>query len=65
MDKESIKALIRERGFTYETLGAEIGVTAQAVSEVVAGRTTSATARYSVAKALGVEVTDIWPARAA
>lgn len=65
MDRENLKALIRERGFTYESLGAEIGITPQAVSEIVAGRTTSSTARYSIAAALGVDVADIWPARAA
>lgn len=61
MECNDIKALLKERGLTYERLGEEIGVSAQAISEVVNGRTTSSTARYAFAKALGLEVDDIWP----
>jgi DNA-binding XRE family transcriptional regulator len=65
MDDNKIKALVRERGHTYESLGNEIGITPQAVSEIVNGRTSGATARYAIAKALGVEVSDLWPEVAA
>lgn len=59
---ERLKALIREKGFTYQTLADEIGLTSGgAIAEIVAGRTCGPTARYAVAKALGVEVKDIWP----
>lgn len=58
---ERIKALIKERGHTYQSLGNEIGISPQAVSEIVNGRTTGATARYALAKALGREVEDLWP----
>lgn len=61
MDRNELKALIRERGFTYQTLADEIGITFQAVGEIVAGRTTSATARYALARALGSRVEDLWP----
>lgn len=61
MDRKELKALIRERGYTYQTLADEIGVTLQAIAEIVAGRTTGAMQRYALAKALGVEVEDIWP----
>jgi transcriptional regulator with XRE-family HTH domain len=60
MAANEIKVLIHDRGYTYESLAAEIGITAQAVSEIVNGRTKGSTARYAVAKALGVEVTDLW-----
>ena len=56
-----VKDAIQERGYTYESLGAEIGITTQAVSEIANGRTTGATARYSVAKALGLTVEQLWP----
>ncbi len=58
---ERIKRIIKEHGYTYETLGNEIGISPQAVSEIVNGRTKGATARYALAKALGHEVHDLWP----
>lgn len=58
---ERIKRIIKEQGYTYESLGNEIGISPQAVSEIVNGRTKGATARYSLAKALGYEVEDLWP----
>jgi len=58
---DRIKKIIKEQGYTYESLGNEIGISPQAVSEIVNGRTKGATARYSVAKALGYEVDDLWP----
>jgi transcriptional regulator with XRE-family HTH domain len=58
---EKIKRIIKEQGYTYESLGNEIGISPQAVSEIVNGRTKGATARYSLAKALGREVEDLWP----
>ncbi|MFW6200520.1 MAG: helix-turn-helix transcriptional regulator [Gemmatimonadota bacterium] len=57
---ERIKRIIKEHGYTYESLGNEIGISPQAVSEIVNGRTKGATARYSLAKALGHEVEDLW-----
>lgn len=59
-----IKELIRKRGHTYESLGAVIGISAQAVSEIVNGRTKGATARYAIARALDVRPEDLWPAGA-
>jgi lambda repressor-like predicted transcriptional regulator len=61
MESEQIKSLIRKRGHTYKSLGEEIGITPQAVGDVVAGKTRGATARYAVAAALHVRVEDIWP----
>lgn len=58
---ERIKRIIKDQGYTYESLGNEIGISPQAVSEIVNGRTKGATARYSLAKALGYEVEDFWP----
>lgn len=57
---DRIKELLRERDLTYVDVAAEIGVTPQAVYEIVHGKTTSATARYAFAKALGLTVGDIW-----
>ncbi|MBI4538840.1 MAG: helix-turn-helix transcriptional regulator [Gemmatimonadetes bacterium] len=62
---EWIKAIIRKKGQTYVSLAVEIGITPQAVSEIVNGRTKGKTARYALAKALGLEVRDLWPAEAA
>lgn len=61
MEIKELKTLIRDRGLTYEDLAEEIRVTPQAISEIVNGRTTSSTARYALASALGLEVNDIWP----
>lgn len=65
MERKELKSLIRERGLTYQQLADEIGVSVQAISEVVAGRTRGAAIRYAIAKALGVDVEDIWPAEVA
>jgi hypothetical protein len=46
--RDAISAL----DLTYAAVGREIGVSAQAVSEIVHGRTTSSTARYSLAASL-------------
>lgn len=61
MERNELKRLIRGRGFTYQQLADEIGVSVQAIAEIVAGRTTGSAQRYSVAKALGLDVADIWP----
>jgi len=58
---DQIKQMIKGKGLTYETIGEEIGISPQAVSEIVNGRTKGATARYSLAKALGREVEELWP----
>ena len=42
------------------SLAREIGVSREAVSQIVNGQTTGATARYSVARALGVRKADLW-----
>ena len=60
MESKRVKQLIREKGHTYFTLGAEIGISPQAVSEIVSGRTKGATARYAIAAALGVPVSELW-----
>lgn len=56
-----IKEIIARQGQTYVSLAEEIGITPQAVSEIVNGRTRGRTARYALAKALGLEVRDLWP----
>jgi PAS domain S-box-containing protein len=61
MQREHIKRIIRESGHTYQSLAEEIGVSPQAISEIVSGRTRGNTARYAVAVALGVTVEDLWP----
>jgi transcriptional regulator with XRE-family HTH domain len=61
MERKDLKLLIRERGFTYQQLADEIGVSVSAIAEIVAGRTEGRTARYALAKALGCDVADIWP----
>lgn len=58
---ESLRLLIRKRYGSYRALGQEIGITTQAVYSIVKGHTTSATARYAVAHALGFKVSDLWP----
>jgi hypothetical protein len=61
VNKTDLKRIIRTAGHTYETLGQEIGITAQGIAEIVAGRTRSATSRYAVAAALGKTVDELWP----
>lgn len=61
---ERIKEIIGRKGHTYVSLAEEIGITPQAVSEIVNGRTKGSTARYALAKALGLEVRDLWPEKA-
>ena len=61
MERKALKELIRAKGKTQQQLADEIGVTIQAIAEVVAGRSKGAAIRYSIAKALGLEVEDIWP----
>lgn len=58
---DSLKDLIRKRFGSYEALGQEIGISAQAVAAIVNGQTRGASARYAVASALGVKVSDLWP----
>lgn len=59
--KQRIRELMEEQRHSYRTIAEEIGITQQAVSHVVNGKTTSSTARFAVATVLGVEVSDIWP----
>lgn len=61
---DRLRGLIRERFRTYEKLGEEIGISAQGVAEIVAGRSKGATGRYAVAAALGVTVAELWPEEA-
>lgn len=59
--KQRIRELMEEQRHSYSTIADEIGITPQAVSDIVNGKTTSSTARFSVATVLGVEVEDLWP----
>lgn len=59
-----VKDIIQERGLSYGDIAREIGVTPQAVYAIVTGRAVGATGRYAVAKVLGMEVDDLWPAEA-
>lgn len=55
------KRIIQERGLTYRDIADEIGISPQAVYAIVNNRATGKTGRYAVAKALGLEVADLWP----
>lgn len=61
MESNNVKAAIHAAGHTYESLGEKIGISPQAIAEIVAGRTKGATARYAVAAALGITVDELWP----
>lgn len=63
--KYRIRAVLEAQGHTYRSVGEKIGISPQAVSEIVNGRTEGATARYALATALGREVDDFWPNEAA
>lgn len=63
--KRRLRTVIVERFGGYEGLADEIGISHQAVSDVVNGHTVGATARYAVAAALGCRVSDFWPAEEA
>lgn len=58
--KKKIRGVMKAQGWTYESLGREIGITAQAVCEIVNGRTRGGTSRYAVAAALGSHPRDFW-----
>lgn len=58
--KDRIRRAMDAQGETYKSLGNEIGITTQAVSEIVNGRTTGATARYALARALRKWPEDFW-----
>jgi DNA-binding XRE family transcriptional regulator len=61
VDRNEIKSLIEARWETQTKLAEEIGVSPAAVGEALSGRSKGAAIRYAIAKALGVEVEDIWP----
>lgn len=61
MNPDQLKLEIRKQYGGYAALAEEIGVTEQAISHIVTGKTTAATSRYAVASALGMDVADIWP----
>lgn len=58
---DRIKQIIKQQGHTYQSLGDEIGISPQAISEIVNGRTKGATARYALSAALGLDVDELWP----
>ncbi len=58
---DRIKKIIKNQGHTYQSLGDEIGISPQAISEIVNGRTKGATARYALAAALDRSVEELWP----
>lgn len=59
--RRALRAAIIEQYGDYQRVGAEIGISHQAVSDVVNGHTVGATARYSLAKAVGRHPRDFWP----
>jgi len=59
--KQRIREIMQEQRHSYATIGREIGITGQAVSQIVNGHTTSPTSRYAVASVLGSEVEELWP----
>lgn len=61
MDANEIRALLESKGLTQADVAAKIGVTTQAVHEIVVGRTKSATARFAFAMAIGEDPETIWP----
>lgn len=60
-EQRIIKALLRRRGMTYKKVARRMGVTPQAVSSIVNGHTTGATARGALAGALDAEPGELWP----
>ncbi len=57
--RQNAKLVREECGFT--PLSVRIGVTRQAVHQIINEETTGATARFAIASALGVSVRDMWP----
>jgi transcriptional regulator with XRE-family HTH domain len=53
VDATQIKRLLEDKGLSQVDVAARIGVTPQAVQEIIAGRTTSRTARFAFAAAIG------------
>lgn len=61
MEINRAREALREKRLTYEAVGDLIGITPQAVAAIVNGQTTGATARFALASALGLTVSDLWP----
>lgn len=61
MTATEIKRLLEDKGLSQVGVAATIGVTPQAVHEIIVGRTTSRTARFAFAAAIGEDPDTIWP----
>ena len=61
MEANEIKALLAKKGLTQKDVADRIGVTGQAVHEIIMGRTTSRTARFAFAMAIDEDPETIWP----
>jgi len=56
-----IKIAMLKAGVTPKSIGADSGLTPQAISHAVHQARSGQRARLAVAQALGVDVTEIWP----
>jgi lambda repressor-like predicted transcriptional regulator len=58
-----LKQKLKKHGISQFELARQLGVTRQAVNHVVLGRRKTERIRQAIAKALGLEVANIWPER--
>ena len=61
MDASEIKALLEAKGLTQADVAARIGISPPAVNQIIHGQTTSVTARFAFAMAIGEDPETIWP----
>ncbi len=56
-----IKILLMRKGISQRDVSRKLGVSDEAISRTIWGKLKSARLRAGIAKALGKEVTDLWP----
>jgi transcriptional regulator with XRE-family HTH domain len=61
VNASEIKALLESKGLTQVEVAARIGVSPQAVHQIITGKTRSNTARFAFATAIGEDPETIWP----
>jgi lambda repressor-like predicted transcriptional regulator len=63
MHPEQIKAEIRMKGLTSSAIADELHRSRMAVSNVIHGRVTSRAIASRIAKAIGMDINQIWPGK--
>lgn len=62
-EKNKVKSLLVGAGVKQKDIASRLKVSPSTVSLIVSGKKMSARVRRAVARALGVKVSDLWPAK--